>query len=331
MSTEQSPSHTSNPARTGARELRQPPHNTSGVRNLLGLPTRDSTLPATAPLAAPPSGHHYGQPPLPASMASDEGFSESLPVDEFLAEVNDTVADFLGHPTRPRNVDVTSSQSVKSQSLVSDSATHHGARQERDPSATSTLPTSVPAQPQPQSFSIPGVSTRPTNFPALSQTVKEPVFNSLEAVPQSDTVLRQAQHEREKRTGSEDSSVLHKSFNVAQARPVESETRGKLTPSQPPVALPPSPHEHVGSQLDERGGREVLQRLAHLQRTVNELTATVASQAQRIREEEQARKHGRKTPTQPTVIVKRVEAPSTTPRAFWERSRLSRLHLRTGR
>ena len=95
--------------------------------------------------------------------------------------------------------------------------------------------------------------------------------------------------------------------------------------------LSSSPVEPIGVQHREHSGTDLAQRLAQLQRTVRELAATV-SQAERDRHASQAHSRERKTPPlQPMVIIKRAEAPSTTTRALWERSRLSRLHLRTGR
>ena len=97
------------------------------------------------------------------------------------------------------------------------------------------------------------------------------------------------------------------------------------------VSRSPSPVEQMGVPNGEHGDTDVARRLAHLQRTVNELAATVAAQAVHIRDERQAQGRERMTPPQRTVVVQRVDASSTTPRAFWERSRLGRLHLRTGR
>src|SRR5215831_4667984 len=67
MPSEQSPLNNSSPARKGSSEKGQHPPITGGVRGLLGLPIRASGVWSTTPLTAPPRGHHYGQPPLPAS------------------------------------------------------------------------------------------------------------------------------------------------------------------------------------------------------------------------------------------------------------------------
>ena len=84
-------------------------------------------------------------------------------------------------------------------------------------------------------------------------------------------------------------------------------------------------------QNGERGGQDLAQRFEQLQRTVRELAATVSSQETRHRDESQAQRRERQTSPQRTVIIKHSDALSTTPRAFWERSRLGRFHLKTGR
>ena len=85
-------------------------------------------------------------------------------------------------------------------------------------------------------------------------------------------------------------------------------------------------------QNGERGDQDLAQRFEQLQRTVRELAATVSAQAARHRDESQAQWRERTTsPTQRVVVIKRSDESSTTPRAFWERSRLGRFHLKTGR
>jgi hypothetical protein len=88
----------------------------------------------------------------------------------------------------------------------------------------------------------------------------------------------------------------------------------------------------MGMQNGERGGQDLAQRFEHLQRTVRDLATTVSSKSARNSDESQAQRRERKTPPlQRMVIIKRSEGPPTTPRAFWERSRLGRFYLKTGR
>ncbi|MGH8487402.1 MAG: hypothetical protein ACREXS_00635 [Gammaproteobacteria bacterium] len=97
------------------------------------------------------------------------------------------------------------------------------------------------------------------------------------------------------------------------------------------VSRSPNPVEQMGVPNGERGDADVARRLTQLQRTVSESAATVAAQTAHMRDESQAQGRERKTPPQHMVVVQRGDVSSTTPRAFWERSRLGRLHLRTGR
>jgi hypothetical protein len=88
----------------------------------------------------------------------------------------------------------------------------------------------------------------------------------------------------------------------------------------------------MGMQNGEPGGQDLARRFEQLQRAVRELAATVSSQATRHRDDSQAQRRERQTPPpQRPVIIKRSDASSTTPRAFWERSRLGRFYLKTGR
>jgi hypothetical protein len=105
--------------------------------------------------------------------------------------------------------------------------------------------------------------------------------------------------------------------------PIDSAIRHRLsmTPSSSLVEQPGVPNE-------DQGDTDVARRLAQLQRVVRELAATVS----RNRDESQARHRELKMPPrQRTVIIERSGGGSTTPPAFWERSRLGRFYLRTGR
>jgi hypothetical protein len=103
------------------------------------------------------------------------------------------------------------------------------------------------------------------------------------------------------------------------------------TPRTSVVSRAPSPGAQLGIPHGEHDETDVVRRLMQLQHTVNELAATVAAQAAHLRDERQAQERERQTPPPRTVVVHRGDASSTMPRAFWERSRLGRLHLRTGR
>ena len=107
--------------------------------------------------------------------------------------------------------------------------------------------------------------------------------------------------------------------------------KGSEAQSRSSAPLSPGPLEPMSMQNGQRGGQDLAQRFEQLQRTVRELAATVSSQAARSRDESQAQGRERKTPPERRVVVRRVETSSATPRAFWERSRLGRFFLKTGR
>jgi hypothetical protein len=319
MPSEQSHPSNSSPARKGSAEQGQHPPITGGVRRLLGLPMRESGVLSTTPLTAPPRGHHYGQPPLPASEENDEGFREGAP-DEGLSEEG-------------------GSAGADPQSDFPRSLLHHGAALPRavpeNPADTRSTATTMPAEQREQtSFVIPGVSTRRTTFAALSHTadtvkVTQPE-EAQEPSPDKMAPLRapvSLPHTRE--TAMFDSEFLsrleHLVTEGAKAR------NGSETQRPSVAARSPSPVEQMGVANGERGDTEVARRLTQLQRTVNELAATVSAQAAQMRDERQAQGRERQTPPQRMVVVQRVDASSTTPRAFWERSRLGRFCLKTGR
>jgi hypothetical protein len=99
-----------------------------------------------------------------------------------------------------------------------------------------------------------------------------------------------------------------------------------------PAPRPPNFLEQAGLPNQEGDAQELIQRVEHLQRTVRDLAATVSSQAARTSDDSQAQRHERTiSAPERVVIVKRTDRSSTTPRAFWERSRLGRFYLRSGR
>jgi hypothetical protein len=111
-------------------------------------------------------------------------------------------------------------------------------------------------------------------------------------------------------------------------RPVSPELASPAAVVSQPVALP-LPVAQMRPEVDSSGSvsppmRHTVEQIAHLQRTVTELAAQVAAQ----QAEQQANLQGESMfppPAQPVVIVERATPPARTPRAFWERSYLSRL------
>ena len=182
---------------------------------------------------------------------------------------------------------------------------------------------------------IPGVSTHRTDFPALSETADTPTISvegePRDAIPQQAAPLNapvSLPHARAMTTSDVELLTRLEQLVTEGARTQpSSEARSRSS-----APLSPSLLEQMGMQNGERGGQDLAQRFEHLQRTVRDLAATVSSQAARSRDESQLQSRDqKKTPPQRMVIIKRSDASSTTPRAFWERSRLGRFYLKTGR
>jgi hypothetical protein len=320
MPSEQSPSSNARPTRTWSAAKGQHPPMIGGVRGLLGLPMRESGLLPTAPLTAPPRGHHYGQPPLSESEENEESFRE-IARDEELIEAGgsagaDPQSDFPG-------------------SLPHDGASFPRAIPE-NPADGRRAPAAISVEHREHtSFVIPGVSTHRTEFMALSHTsdttkVTQPE-ESQEPGPDKMAPMHahvSLPHPRE--TAMFDGEFLsrleHLAIEGAKARN-DSETQRRSV-----MGLSPSPVEQMGISNGQQGDTDVARRLAQLQRVVSDLAATVSSQAARSRDESQIQSRDqKKPPLQRTVIIKHSDGSSATPRAFWERSRLGRFFLKTGR
>ena len=319
MPSEQSPPGNASPARNGSSEKDQRPPITGGVRGLLGLPMRASEGLSTAPLTVPPRGHHYGQPPLFASGESDESFRAGA-LDEGWSEEGDRAS--------------ANAPSDFPRALLHGGAALPTTRPE-NPADTRSTRTKMPAEHREQtSFVIPGVSTHRTTFAALSPAADAAQVTqqaaALETSPDQAAPLHAPgwlPHTRE--AAIFDSAFLSRLEHLVTegaTAPYDSEAR---RPSG--VSRSPSPVEQMRVPNGERGDSDVARQLAQLQRTVSELAATASAQAAHLRDENQIQGRAWMTPPQRMVVVQRVGASSTTPHAFWERSRLGRLHLRTGR
>ena len=320
MPSEQSPSSNARPTRAGSTEKGLHPNSTGGVRRLLGLPMRESGVLSASILTAPPHVHHYGQWPSLSTEENNESFRKVALDEELIEEGAIASAD---------------PQSDSSRSLLRDSALLPRAVPENAADTLSTT-TKMPAEQREQtSFLIPGVSTKRTEFATLSQS--------------SDTAKVTKQKESQA-TSADTVAPLHTPVSLPHRRAMamfdieflsrlehlvtEGKTAEHSVEAQHESVVPrsPNPIEQMGGPNGERGGQDLAQRVEQLQRRVRDLAATVSSQAARNREESQSQRHERMTSApQRMVIIKRSEASLTTPRAFWERSRLGRLHLRTGR
>jgi hypothetical protein len=185
------------------------------------------------------------------------------------------------------------------------------------------------------SFVIPGISTHRTKFAALSHTsattkVNQPEESQEPGPDKMAPVHAPVSIPHPPGTAMFDGQFLsrleHLVVEGAKARN-DSETQRRSV-----MALSPSLVEQMGVSNGEQRDTDVARRLAQLQRVVSDLAATVSSQAARSRDESQLQSRDQeRTPLQRMVIIKRSDVLSTTPRAFWERSRLGRFYLRTGR
>jgi hypothetical protein len=300
---------------------------------LLGLPFSDSDALSTVALTAPPGRHRYGQSPLLAPQESDERFGETSPDKGVTEEAMGAVADFPERRSRSLVYETDTPRDF-TRAPLRDGAPFLRAL-ENAAEARSTLTQPSAEQREQTRLVIPGVSTHRTAFPTLSETADTPTIG-VEGEPR-DSIPRQAPplnapvslpRAREMTTSDVELLTRLEQLVTEGARTQQSsEVRSRSSAS-----LSPSLLDRMDMQNGERGGQDLAQRFEHLQRTVRDLAATVSSQAARSRDESQLQSRDQKrTPLQRMVIIKRSEGPPTTPRAFWERSRLGRFYLKTGR
>ncbi len=280
---------------------------------LLGLPFGDSRALSTVVLTAPLGRHRYRQSPLPVPDESDESFVETSPDEGVIEEARGAVADF---PERLERSVVYETDTPKNflRAPLRHGAPSSRAMRENAADARSKLTQPSAEHLEQTRLVIPGVSTHRTAFPTLSQTADTQTI-SAEREPQ-DAIPQQA-------------APLNARVSLPRARELTRPDVELLTRLEQLVT------EDVrgqGMQHGERAAQDLTQRFEHLQRTVRDLAATVSSQAARSRDESQLQSRDQKrTPLQRMVIIKRSDGPPTTPRAFWERSRLGRFYLKTGR
>jgi hypothetical protein len=306
------------PARNGSSENGQYPSIAGGVRGLLGLPRGERGAVSAAVLAAPPRGHHYGGAPFPAGDETDENFRESSLNEGFVEEAGSGGADL---------------QSDLPRSLPRYYASLPGAEAE-NAATLSPTPKMPAAEHKETKFVIPGVSTQRTHF----------------TVSHNPGTSKVTEPEEPQETGPDKPALLQTPISLSHTsamalRDVEFLSRlGDLVTDgarerhsvegQHTAVAPRSPNstEQIGVSNAERDGQELVRRLEHLQRTVRDLAATVSSQAGRHSDASQTQRHERTIAApERVVVVKRADASSTTSRAFWERSRLGRFYLRSGR
>jgi len=202
---------------------------------------------------------------------------------------------------------------------------------------------------------IPGVSERSPTFPAssLANEVAPPSDGTEDRSSWQDSV-----------GPSESASPLTATNSLAWGREMgNKETQGKgageqggriaeegvskeeseLKPNMPMSALSRSPlsshsaSQPFGTEAVSRSNRDTAETIEQLRHALQELNSKVASQQEKMNGEGRVREAGTRQqppeqppspPPQTVVIIKRSSHPERTPRAFWERSYLSRFHRR---
>ena len=281
---------------------------------LLGLPFSDSAV-STVALATASGRHRHGQSPLTAAEESDESFGETAPDEGVIEETRGAVANFSERLARSFTYETDTPRDFP-RAPRRDGAPFSREMRENAADGRSTLTEPSAEHREQTRLVVPGASTHRTDFPALSLNTDTPTISvDVEGEPWN-AIPQQA-------------ARLSAPVSLPRARERTTSDVKLLTRLEQLVTEGARP---LGMQNGERGGQDLAQRFEQLQRTVRDLAATVSSQAARSRDESQLQSRDQKrTPLQRTVIIKHSEASSTAPRAFWERSRLGRFYLRSGR
>ena len=93
----------------------------------------------------------------------------------------------------------------------------------------------------------------------------------------------------------------------------------------------PSRSRYTGTDAFNRANRNAAERIGQLRHAVHQLASKVSSQRAGMSHEARQERPAQTQPpsVQPVVIIKRFSNQTSTPCAFWERSYLSRFHLKT--
>lgn len=242
------------------------------------------------------------------------------------------------------------------QDLPTRTVDQQGTRIESKPQpAQDVRPQAIAPEVERSSMEIPGVSERSPTFPAssLANEVAPPSDGTEDRSSWQDSV-----------GPSESASPINTTNSLAWGREMgNKETQGKrageqgsriaeeggskeeseLKPNMPMSALsrsPLSPHsasQPFGTEAVSRSNRDTAETIEQLRHALQELNSKVASQQEKMNGEGRVREAGTRQqppeqppspPPQTVVIIKRSSHPERTPRAFWERSYLSRFHRR---
>jgi hypothetical protein len=309
MPSDASPAHNPNATRQGTPEKLQLPSSRGGVRMLLGLPFSDNGALSTAALTTPPGRHHHGQLPLPELDESSDDFAETAP-DRGVSEAASAARGNFPERLARRLLDESDTPKGFAGAPLADRARFSRAVQENPADARSTPAEPSAVKREQTRLVIPGVSTHRTDFPAFFEAAGTPTI-SVEGEPRY-AIPQQA-------------APLNAPASLPHAREMTRSDVELLTRVEQLVT------EGARPERMQNGERDLAQRFEHLQQTVRDLAASVSAQAARSRDESQLQARDQKrTPPERIGIITRSDASSTTPRAFWERSRLGRFYLKTG-
>lgn len=316
------------------------------VRVLLGMPVNEGSDRPVVARSTPTARFTFS---LLADL--DERVREARLDEELIEEMDSGSADATDPTPHGATEPQASSPKRSLHELVSASTSSQN--NEKSSSVGSDLQQTTPRERT--SIEIPGVSTRKHDVPVSSppedsresvqkKTPHEESGEPLQPVTASGRYPREAD--------ARDAELLTRLERfVAEAETIrQSETQMTGEPNQTapqsifsvhsrevrplsPAFLPANlPGQRNGADL-EHTNRKMAEQLRQLQRTVHELTVLVSSLSAQHTDGGQPPRREQTTlqSVHHTTIIKQSRSPFGTTRAFWERSRLSRVHLRTGR
>ena len=317
MSSEQLPPKTRSAPRENGRAPLGGVSSGHYFRTLLGLPsTADGTIAARA-LTAPSGGGFYSESLLSSFEERHHSSGEPLERDVVVEEVRETSKHNRQDGDDRWNTHDGERHRDAPPSLTAGNGAGHRALSADDIADRNTPAGSVFARASVQSSEL-----RPSVARAVDVTDV-----SHDALRPQSTVLPT------RRSAAGELADVRDTASLVRSQPSGHKTlQHDAGPATVAWSAPVSTRAHETTMRETRQAESSLvDQLDQLRRTVRDLEARVASQAARHHEEIQAERRGRTSPPPRVVVVTRSEASSMTPRAFWERRRMARLSLRTGR
>jgi hypothetical protein len=363
MEPEQSPTP-NNDVDSIRRDAATPLHYRSAVRALLGMPEAEGENPTFARMV-PPVGFQYHLPsPIDETSHSPHDFEDTVPsaLDEAQTRELPSSEGILAG-TAPASWPIealrkwlldTPPPSPPTTAVPRPSTLEQHTAPPQDAGATSEQDREFIAPPATAgqeggvrehiTIAVPGISERSQYFPALApeNPTDRPASMTTERYPRP--LAPENPTDRPASTATEPSprqivpsdpprQIAERLLSPDQVQTSLPEVASKIqarasqNEATPPVDLRPRPLP--SPTMKEGEARSIGQ----LQRMVRDLAAQVASWQTRMAHESQRQQTEQRPPRRPerVVIIKQAAQPSGSPRAFWERSYLSRLSWRTMR